>query len=84
MLEHRQGIEQQGWLFLFSAFLFRVALATMTFDQIRPFGILARLFFLVIASVAFVWQGPALTEITRVRRTGCWGANSVRDIVVRY
>jgi O-antigen ligase len=31
------GIEQQDLLFLFSAFMFRIGLALVTFEQIRPF-----------------------------------------------
>jgi O-antigen ligase len=47
MLEPRLGIEQRGSLFLSSAFLFRVGLASMTFDQIRPLRVLIADYFFV-------------------------------------
>jgi hypothetical protein len=47
MTEDRPAIDHRGWLFLTSAFLFRAGLATMTFDQIRPLGILVADYFFV-------------------------------------
>jgi O-antigen ligase len=49
LLEPRPGMEQRSSLFLYSAFLFRIALATMTFDQIRPFGILVADYFFFLS-----------------------------------
>lgn len=45
------GIERQGSLFLSSTFLFRVGLATMTYDQIRPRGVLVADYFFVSSLV---------------------------------
>jgi O-antigen ligase len=49
MLVRQLGIEQRGSLFLSSAFLFRVGLATMTFDQIRPFRVLIADYFFMFS-----------------------------------
>jgi O-antigen ligase len=49
VLEPRPGTEQRGSLFLLSAFLFRLGLATMTFDQIRPLGVLAADYFFIFS-----------------------------------
>jgi O-antigen ligase len=49
MLVRRTGIEQGSLLFVSSAFMFRAGLATMTFDQIRPLGILAADYFFFLS-----------------------------------
>lgn len=47
MLVRGPTIEQRSLLFPCSAFIFRAGLATMTFDQLRPLGVLAADYFFV-------------------------------------
>jgi hypothetical protein len=43
------GVSHRDQLFLLSAFMFRVGLATMSFDQIRPFGMLCADYFFLLS-----------------------------------
>jgi O-antigen ligase len=45
MLDIGRHVARRDQLFLLSSFMFRIGLATMTFDQIRPFGVLAADYF---------------------------------------
>jgi len=49
ILKERIEVEQGGLVFLSSAFVFRMGLASMTFDQIRPGGILVADYFFVLS-----------------------------------
>jgi O-antigen ligase len=56
MLASQAGIEGKNSLFLFSAFMFRVGLATMTFDQIRPDGVLVADYFFFLSLLLLLFN----------------------------
>lgn len=70
------GIEQQDLLFLFSAFMFRIGLALVTFEQIRPFfGIQVSDYCLFLSLLVFL-SHPIL-RLEKFRGSGILVAGSL-------
>ena len=67
--------DQRGLLFRSSAFLFRLGLATMTFDQIRPFGTLVADYFFLLSLLLLLCSSDR--RLLKSRGSGVLAAGAV-------
>jgi O-antigen ligase len=75
MLVRRPGIEQESLFFPSSAWMFRAGLAIMTFDQIRPFGVLAADYFFFASLLLLLCSRDQ--RLLKLRGSGVLAAGAV-------
>jgi O-antigen ligase len=75
ILERRPGVELARSLFLFSSLLFRLGLATMTFEEVRPFDVLLSDYFFF--SSLFLLLCSSNRRLLKSRGSGVLAASAI-------